>query len=497
MSKTWDTKNKIIDLLSKKKMNLTELSKELDLAPSTVSQHINELLNAGAIQQVYNPFIIKLKYYEINPQFSGIEKVQTARRPSPNFMYRVIPIVVAVAVIAGLLLAAGSGLFTGTPITSGSTTTLAAQSAQVPTLFSISDSPTVSTVDAVNITVSSVMVHSVATGNWITVSNTPRSFNLVMLRNISALLGIVNLSAGTYNQLILSISNESAVVNNKTVSLFLPNSTIRIEGDFIVGSNGTAPSSVNVDIDLSKSLHLLGNGNAILLPTINLKAREGTNFTIAPNGIVNIRTPGVEKSSINGSEGVDGRFVAGNSHVPASAALKIGSDGKIELEQNRSSNTVVISAPDKAYFITNVTNVTDLSSNFTAWGRDQGFCNNHQCINVSTNLNCVLNGNSGSCRTGDDISAIVSPPASASINGTSISAEGGASAHSQDNAHSQVNSTANSAASQSADASSGGQSSHGNGGSGATSGIGKAIGHISTSSVSNVDVTATRVIEWD
>ena len=504
-SKTWDTKNKIIELLGKKKMNLTELSKELDLAPSTVSQHINELLGAGAIQQVYNPFIIKLKYYEINPSFSGIQRVKVEpQRFGPTLAYRILPIVVVAAVLVGVLLAASGALFGRVPPTQATTTAFAAQGPKVPTLFSVSDTPTLSTVDAVNITVSSVMVHSVATGNWITVSNTPETFNLVMLRNISAMLAFANLSAGTYNQLVLRISNESAVVNNRSVSLFIPNSTIRIIGDIVIGANGTLPSSVNIDIDLSKSLHILGNGSVILLPTINLKAYESMNFTTSSNGIITVRSPGVERSEINGSVGVNGSFVSGAPGVPASAGLKIGEGRRIEFEQNATSNTIVIVSHDNAVVITNVTDTSGIEGNFTGWAAGQGLCKDHECSNVSTKLTCELEGGSGTCKTKGSIG--ITPLPSVSItqgsgNSGASSTEGNA--HGVQGANATVSASAGVSGETTGNGASGSVTGSGSGevtgsAGGIGGGISKAIGHISTSPTSSgTDMTAANMMEWD
>ena len=73
MGRTLETKRKILNLLKKKEMTITELSRELDLSSTTVSQHINELQQNGAIEKVDNEHFRKLKYYRITePQASSI-----------------------------------------------------------------------------------------------------------------------------------------------------------------------------------------------------------------------------------------------------------------------------------------------------------------------------------------------------------------------------------------------------------------------------------------
>lgn len=65
MSKFFKTKKHILEALSGKNMTLTELSQDLGLAASTVSQHIRELIDTGEVEHVDNPWIKRWKYYRI------------------------------------------------------------------------------------------------------------------------------------------------------------------------------------------------------------------------------------------------------------------------------------------------------------------------------------------------------------------------------------------------------------------------------------------------
>lgn len=56
-------------MLSERSKTITDISRELDLAPSTVSQHITELRSMGAIEQVENYHVRKWKYYRVSPGF--------------------------------------------------------------------------------------------------------------------------------------------------------------------------------------------------------------------------------------------------------------------------------------------------------------------------------------------------------------------------------------------------------------------------------------------
>lgn len=71
MSKTLETKKRILDLLKKREMTVSGLSKELGLSAATISQHMDELQSMGAVEKVNNEYFKKLKYYRtkeiVNP----------------------------------------------------------------------------------------------------------------------------------------------------------------------------------------------------------------------------------------------------------------------------------------------------------------------------------------------------------------------------------------------------------------------------------------------
>lgn len=62
-----NTKSKMIRLLSKKNMTLSELSVTLGLATSTISKHLEELKETEATRRVENSHIKKWKYYTARP----------------------------------------------------------------------------------------------------------------------------------------------------------------------------------------------------------------------------------------------------------------------------------------------------------------------------------------------------------------------------------------------------------------------------------------------
>ena len=266
----------------------------LTLAPSTINQHIKELLAIGAIRQIPNEFVVKQKYYEVNPDFKARREASGQRTPAPegNFgaaQFKIAAGVALVIALAGALYMFGTGgILFGTG-TSG----YGAHAPSGTTLFSISDSPTVATVEAVNVTIDSAEAHSTTTGKWYTILNTSKSFNLVKLRNISAVLGVTNIPAGNYDEFVFDVSNVSAVVDNASVSVFIPSSKLRVFGNFSISANSSNFSSwVNIDVNLDKSLHMTGSGKLVLLPVLSIRASNDTQLSLAPNGIVQVKEPG-------------------------------------------------------------------------------------------------------------------------------------------------------------------------------------------------------------
>ncbi len=66
------TKRKILELLNKKEMTITQLSKELSLSTATISQHIDDLARTGSIEKIENEHFRKMKYYRAVPESRSI-----------------------------------------------------------------------------------------------------------------------------------------------------------------------------------------------------------------------------------------------------------------------------------------------------------------------------------------------------------------------------------------------------------------------------------------
>ena len=100
MSKTLDTKIKILKILNKKPRTVTQVSEILGLAQSTVSQHIDELKESGAIEEFDDRANRKWKYYKVNKNYYDnlINKEKSTQKE-----YLLIKKVVAVLIVFGIL----------------------------------------------------------------------------------------------------------------------------------------------------------------------------------------------------------------------------------------------------------------------------------------------------------------------------------------------------------------------------------------------------------
>ena len=67
------TKEKMLRMIADRDMTLSDISRELHLAPSTVSQHLHELVEIGALREVDNGHFGKFKYYGLNREFAGAD----------------------------------------------------------------------------------------------------------------------------------------------------------------------------------------------------------------------------------------------------------------------------------------------------------------------------------------------------------------------------------------------------------------------------------------
>ncbi len=176
MGKFGETKSKIVDLLNQRNMTLSEISERLNLAPSTVSQHLQELEQSGKIKKSDEQHSRKWQYYELDRRDSerGLSIAASQRGRASIFA--------AVAIFAAFIIAyVLSSYMPVEPMLLQMSPNMAVPAGA--TVFTISDSPMQYNISAVYVKLNSIAIHSQTTGKWYTIPSYA-TFNIVELRNI-------------------------------------------------------------------------------------------------------------------------------------------------------------------------------------------------------------------------------------------------------------------------------------------------------------------------
>ncbi len=267
MTKTWQTKKKILKLVSKDAKTPGEISEQLGLAPSTVSEHIEELERMGAVKEVENEFVRKWKYYRANPDFD-VQAIASLKRVS-----NLPQIVGALAIVLGLV-----ALFVfGIP-------SIGALGAGSSVVFSLTDPPSVPNgTQALNITYSSLQAHYVSSGNtntsaWVSGSGSG-NLDLMALINSSQVIGTGSVPANsTINMVRFDITSAYIVINGTKYNVTVPSGELTMP----VTGGGRITSNSSVLIDLSPvvtTIYTNSSTDFVLVPSVRAVFVGSTNVT--------------------------------------------------------------------------------------------------------------------------------------------------------------------------------------------------------------------------
>ncbi len=284
MSRTGETKNSILKLLEQKNKTLSEISNELGLAPSTVSQHLQELETSGAIEEVENEHIRKWKYYRLNPNYkdnAGLMGIVNRKVADSRVFYYIIGIVaiVAIAYFASAYLNIGvpaSPFYSGN-VTHANATLSLSGATYVP--LRLTDPPKVPEgTSALMINYSAIGVRSNSTGKW-TYSNASGSVNLISLVNVSKMIGGVSVSTNDIIDMArFNITSATITINGTSYNVIVPNSQVSAH---IVG-NDKVNSSNGVLLDFTPVVAAIyTNTSTIFMMVPSLKAVVVPNPSIA------------------------------------------------------------------------------------------------------------------------------------------------------------------------------------------------------------------------
>jgi hypothetical protein len=271
MGRSNTTKNKILGIINSHEQTLTDISKKLDLAPSTVSQHLKELKEIGAIEESDNWNMKKWKYYKLNPEFDyskfGIEEPML-KKISANFNKRVFFYTV------GLIL-------TGVVLLSYLVLIYNAQSSSI-VQIGLTDPPTVPFgTQALYINYSGIAVHTVGGvgPEWIE-TNSSGTVNLLSLINVSKIISSVEVSHNSkINEVSFKIDSAQIEIDNTTYNVVVPTGNITAA----ITENATINSSSEIILDFSPIVFQVYNGKKegfLMLPGIKAILDRGMKTTV-------------------------------------------------------------------------------------------------------------------------------------------------------------------------------------------------------------------------
>lgn len=144
-------------------------------------------------------------------------------------------------------------------------------------------------VSSVLVTINKVEVRSVATNDWVTVSNETKQYDLLALKTAGAVSLIANINAdvGVYDQAKLVISKVLIVKNGIEQEAKLPSGELKTFVNIVVNADQT--SSIVFDFIADKSLHVTGNGKFIFAPVIKVKKQKDVKIELKSNNEVDIK----------------------------------------------------------------------------------------------------------------------------------------------------------------------------------------------------------------
>lgn len=237
MSKIGYTKTRILDIVSKGNKTASEIGGELGLNLSTVSQHIKELKNIGALEEIRSEHFKRWKSYKLSPDFD-YNGTAITKNTGILYMGKNKAVLSASAVlIASIIL---YSLYAGSP---------AAASAFHGNFIQVvlTDPPSVPpNTDALYLNYSSVSIHvnDNGTSEWIE-SNASGTVDLMTLVNISKVIARFKVPSNSIvDKVSLGINHENIVINGTEYGVILRQGDI----NSTVSLNYSDGSEVLVDL---------------------------------------------------------------------------------------------------------------------------------------------------------------------------------------------------------------------------------------------------------
>ncbi len=181
---------------------------------------------------------------------------------------------------------------------------------------------------SVKMTVDRVEAQS-STSGWVTVSSTPKTYDLVQLKNDAStrIIADANMSADTYNQIRMHVSSVVVTDAQGTHEAKLPSNELRMASQIVVHENST--STATFDFLGDQSLHVTGKGQYIMAPVVHVQTRDDAEVVAKGDDRIEIRGGSVRSDTQVGMD-ISGNVGAGLK-IPADANLDVGADGKLTI----------------------------------------------------------------------------------------------------------------------------------------------------------------------
>ncbi|MDE1869209.1 MAG: ArsR family transcriptional regulator [Candidatus Micrarchaeota archaeon] len=256
MSKTSETKNKILKMLETGSKRLIDICPELGLSAPTVSQHLKELRNMHLIEEVPDQHFKNEKYYRLARK--GTVSIKAVSHHFPRYAIGAI----AIAIITAGIFAYG---FYGGQMLLG-------QNGHPGTLnILLTDPPHVPAgTQSLNITYSGIQLHVVnrSVDEWISI-NATGSVNLLKLINTSRLIASAQLpSNAVINAATFNITKATMTIGNATYPVYLQSRVISTGISDRLAFNGSS----NLLFDFSPTViptYINGTQGFEMLPSIS------------------------------------------------------------------------------------------------------------------------------------------------------------------------------------------------------------------------------------
>ena len=121
-----------------------------------------------------------------------------------------------------------------------------------------------------NETLSRTLCNNVTGGGdagWKILTNQSKTFDLIAIKGVSAMLGSINLDVGKYTQIRLYLTNATVTINGVKQSLKIPSGVLKLVHPFTIKGGDTL--TLTLDFDAEKSVHQAGT-QYIMRPTIKI-----------------------------------------------------------------------------------------------------------------------------------------------------------------------------------------------------------------------------------